>query len=364
MKIKAAVCREFSKPLAIEELELAEPRAGEVLVKVAGSGICATDIGCIKDGMGGMDKLPIVFGHEGSGIVEAVGPGVSEFSPGDHVVVSYPSCGKCRFCREGKPWFCEHGLDLIHGGAMSDGFTPLSKNGKPVHNFFGTSTFATYLVSNVNNIAKVDQEAPIELLGSLACGFMTGAGTVFNVLQPRTGDSIAVFGMGAIGMAAIMTARLMGCGKIIAVDVVDSRLELARELGATHTVNSRKTQSVPEEIMSITGTGTDCAVEASGVASCVKDAYASTRTDGTVAMVGVSHKVEFESFFFDIYGKRTVSINMGLSNPKLFIPIMVDWYKRGMFPIDRLVKYYPLDNINEAIEDSKSGAVVKPIIKF
>ena len=203
-----------------------------------------------------------------------------------------------------------------------------------------------------------------ELLGPLACGFMTGAGTVFNVLQPKAGDSIAVFGMGAIGMAAVMTAKLIGCRNIIAVDVVDSRLTLAKELGATAVVNPKLTDDVAGEAMKAAGSGVDCAVEATGVESCVKGAYASTRIDGTVAMVGVSDHVDFETFFFDIYGKHTVSINMGLSNPKLFIPKMVEWYKQGLFTIDKLVKYYPLESINEAIEDSKSGKVVKPIIRF
>lgn len=364
MKIKAAVSYEHQAPLVVEELDLAEPRENEVLVKVAGSGICATDISCIRDGLGGLNSPPIVLGHEGSGIVEKVGPRVKDFKPGDHVIISYPYCGECEFCRAGKPWFCTQCLDLINGGAMADGFTPLSKDGMPIHNYFGASCFASYLVSNTANLVKIDPEVDLKLVGPMACGCMTGTGAVLNELKPAPGSSLVVFGLGAIGMGAVMAANICRCTTIIAVDVVDSRLDAALKCGATHVINSSKVDMV-EEIMRLTGgQGADFAVEGSGATACVKAAYAATKTEATVAMVGVSHKVEFDGFFFDIYSKRTISINMGNAHPKLFIPKLIDWYKRGLFPMENIVKYYPLEEINQAIEDSKSGVTIKPVITF
>ena len=364
MKIRAAVSYEYNKPLVVEEIDLADPRENEVLVKVVGSGICATDITAVRDGFGGRDIPPVVYGHEVAGVVEKVGPGVTEFAPGDHVVVSYPYCNNCRFCRKGKPWFCDNGLSLIHGGTMADGFSPLSKDGETIHTFFGASTFADHLVANTRNCVKVDPEVSVELLGPLACGLMTGAGAVLNSLKPAPGSSIVVFGLGGIGMSALMAAKICGCTKIIAVDIVDSRLDTALELGATHVINSKKIADVPAEIKKITTYGADFAVECSGNEFCVKSAYASLDTDGVVAMVGVSNHVSFDTFFFDIYSKRTESINMGLAHPKLFIPQLVEWYKRGMFPIEKIVKFYSLDDINKAMEDSKSGDSIKPIIRF
>lgn len=364
MKIKAAVSYEHQAPLVIDELDLAEPRENEVLVKVVGCGICATDISCIRDGLGGLNSPPIVLGHEGSGIVEKVGPGVTEFVPGDHVIISYPYCGECDFCRKGKVWFCNDGLKLINGGAMADGFSPLSKDGKPIHNYFGASCFADHLVSNTKNLVKVDPEIDLRYVGPMACGCMTGTGAVLNSIQPEPGSSIVVFGLGAIGMGAVMAANISRCTTIIAVDIVDSRLEAALKCGATHVINSSNVDIV-EEIMRITdGQGADYAVEGSGATPCVKAAYAATKTEATIAMVGVSHKVVFDNFFFDIYSKRTVSINMGNAHPKLFIPQILDWYKRGLFPMENIVTFYPLEKINDAIEDSKSGATIKPVILF
>lgn len=364
MKIRAAVCYEYDKPLVVEELDLADPRENEVLVKVCGSGICATDISAVRDGFGGRDIPPVVFGHEGAGIVEKVGPGVTEFAPGDHVVVSYPYCNTCRFCKKGKPWFCDNGLTLIHSGFMADGFTPLSKDGQPVHNFFGASTFADHLVSNVKNVVKVDPNVDIELLGPLACGLMTGSGAVLHGIKPEPGSSFVVFGLGGIGQSAVMAAKIAGCTTIIGVDLVDSRLDTALEVGATHVINPNKVDDVPAEIRKITTYGANYAAECSGAEDCVKWAYASMDTDGVVAMVGVSNHVNFDTFFFEIYSHTTKSINMGLAHPKLYIPELVEWYRRGMFPIEKLVKYYTLDQINEAMADSKNGSTIKPIIRF
>ena len=364
MKIKAAVSYEFDKPLVIDEIDLADPRANEILVKVAGVGICATDIGCIKDGLGGFNKLPMVFGHEGSGVVEKVGPGVTEFNVGDHVVLSYPYCGKCENCLSGRPWFCSSLLPLIHGGGMEDGYSPLSKNGERINNYFGTSCFASHLVSNVKNAVKVDPEVNITDLGPLGCGFVTGAGAVLNALEAKAGNSIAVFGLGAIGQSAIMAAKIAGCYPIVAVDIFDEKLESAKIAGATHTINSKNIEDVAGEIKKITNGGAYYSIEGAGVEATVKAALACLRDTGKMASIAVSGKVNFEGFFFATYGKSIHSIDMGNVHPKLFIPKLVEWHKRGLFPLGEFIKYYALEDINQAIADSKSGKVVKPVIRF
>lgn len=368
MKIKAAVCYEYKKPLVVEEIDLADPRENEVMVKMSGSGICATDNHARDDGFGGWDHLPMVFGHEGSGIVEKVGPGVTDLKVGDAVVISYPNCGCCDACRSGKVWFCDNSLSLIHGGKMADGFTPLSKNGKPINNFFGASTLATHVVSDTKNIAVIDPElaetTDVAMFGPLACGLMTGSGSVLNELKPVPGSSMIVFGAGAVGLSAVMAAKIAGCSTIICVDIVEDRLKLAMEVGATHTINSKDIKDVPAEVMKITGSGANYCVEATGNETCVKDAYNSMAADGSVTIVGVSEHVNFDNFFFSMFSKRTTGINMGQANPKLFIPKLINWYKQGLFPFDKFIKYYSLDDVNIAMADLADGKVIKAVIKF
>ena len=368
MKIKAAVCYEYGKPLVIDEIDLADPREEEVLVKMVGSGICATDNHSKNDGFGGWDHLPMVFGHEGSGIVEKVGPGVTDFNVGDAVVLSYPNCGECEPCKNGKVWYCDHSLELIHGGKMAGGYSPLSKNGTPINNYFGTSTFATHAVSNIKNIAKIDPDvvatSDVAIFGPLACGLMTGSGTVLNDLKPEPGRSMLVYGAGAVGLSAIMAAKICGCTPIICVDIVEDRLDMAKEVGATHVINSKEVKDITAEVNKICGGQADYCVEASGVESCVKSAYNSVKLDGNVAIVAVSEHVSFDNFFFSMFGKTTSCVNMGNANPTLFIPKLIDWYKRGMFPFDKFIKFYSFDEINTAMDDLAKGKMIKAVLKF
>lgn len=365
MKVKAAVCYEYKTPLVIEELDLAEPRMEEVMIRMVGTGVCPTDSHAQEHGWHGWNKMPMVFGHEGSGVVEKVGPGVTEFKEGDHVIVSYPYCGKCEYCLTGRPYYCPECIGMIHGGSMADGFRPFSKNGKPINNFFGASTFTTHTVSNARNLAKVDPDLDLLPLGPLACGFLTGAGTVLNEFKPLPGSRIAVFGIGGVGLSALMAAKVFNCGTIIGIDIVESRLELAKELGATHVINSKEVGDVQQAIMDITGgQGVQYVVETTAAAPVVKTALSSLGIDGVLAMVGTPTKYEFDNLFFELYGKRIVAINMGQSHPKITIPQLVDWFKRGIYPIEKLVKYYPFEEINQAMADSKSGKTIKPVIKF
>lgn len=233
-----------------------------------------------------------------------------------------------------------------------------------MHNFFGTSTFADHIVSNVNNVAKIDPDVDISLFGPCGCGFMTGSGAVLGELKPEPGGSMVVFGLGSVGLGSLMGAKITGCTTIIAVDTVDSRLDLALQLGTTHVINSKKIQDVPAEIVKITNGGAVYACECSAAGICVHYAYACTRWGASIAIVGVSGHVDFDGFFFETFPKNTVTIEMGDVDPKYFIPEMVEWYKLGLFPIDKLFTYYTIGEINEAMADGKSGKTIKPIIRF
>lgn len=364
MKIKAAVCRQWRAPLTIEELDLAEPREKEVRIKTVASGICGTDMGCLDNGFNGYNKLPIVYGHEGCGVVEKVGPGVTEFKVGDVVVCCQPHCGECDECRQGRVWFCQNGFPLVQGGGFLDGFSPLSKDGERVSLFSGCSTFADHMVANVNTLTKVPDGIPAEIAAPFACGFITGAGTVIKELKPQSFNTIAIFGTGSVGMAALMAAKAANCKTIIAVDIVDSRLEIARELGADYTINYRKCDNVVAEIHKLTNGGVDFVVDTSTSGEMVSVTLAAARLGGHVAMVGVTGETHLDSAFMAFCGKKFQCISMGFTYPQFDLEILFDWYKRGMFPVEKLIRYYKLEDINQAVADSKSGLTIKPMIKF
>ena len=234
MKITAAVVREKGGPFIIEDVELDDPRPDEILVRMVATGICHTDVTLRNNPL----TLPIVLGHEGAGIVEKVGACVTKVKPGDAVVLSYVYCGHCSNCREGLPAYCTQSVTATFGGVRSDGTTTLSANGRKIHgNFFGQSSLATYALTYENNVIKVRPDAPLELLGPLGCGIQTGAGAVINSLRVKAGSTIAVFGLGSVGLSAVMAARIAGCPKIVGVDVKPNRLDLASELGATHVLD-------------------------------------------------------------------------------------------------------------------------------
>lgn len=362
LEIQAAVVHEKAGNIALEKVELDEPKENEVLVKIVGTGICHTDLGVQHQHI--QTPLPIVLGHEGAGIVEKVGPGVTEFEPGDHVVISFSYCGKCRSCLEGHPAACENLGRLNFGGCLLDGTTRLKKDGKEVATLFGQSSLATYAVSHVNNLVKVDKDVDLTILGPLACGIQTGAGTVLNKLKPAFGSSIAVFGCGGVGLSAVMAANLTPCLNIIAVDINDDRLALAKELGATHTINSKKTDVV-QEIYSITGGGVDYAVESTGVPEVVLQSIHSLKSRGVVAVVGVGGKTSIHIHDDLIPPNRTVvGVVEGDAIPKLFIPKLIDFYKKGKFPFDKMIKTYSFKNINDAINDMNAGKTIKPVITF
>lgn len=364
MKIKAAVAREKGK-LTFEELELGEPRLGEVLVKLTACGVCHTDTTVLNQDM--PTPLPMVLGHEGVGVVEQVGPGVTELQVGDHVIISFPFCGHCEPCLDGRPYACDRSTELFFFGGYEDGTRRITDaNGAEIGSLFGQGSLADHCVAAARACVKVDPEADLKQLCSLACGAQTGSGVVLNKQKPRPGDAYAVFGCGAVGFSAIMAAKLAGCSTIIAVDVVPSRLELAKECGATHVINGKECADVPAEIKRLTGgRGVHFALEAAGLGILVKQMLRSMRPDGYAMVVSFAGDVPLNASMDLVGSSVTLGGTVeGASNPQVFIPRLVQYYQEGRFPVDKLSRFYRFDELEKALEDSHKGTAIKPIIVF
>lgn len=354
-KIRAAVLRKRGGPLKIESLELESPRDDEVLVRIVASGICHTDIS-FCDGWEKTDG-PVVLGHEGAGIVEQIGKMVRNVKRGDHVVLSYQSCGHCRQCRRGHPTDCDHFYAMNFGFARLDGSNALQQSGVRGH-FFGQSSFATYALATERNLVKVSKKLPLEVLAPLGCGLQTGAGTVMNSLKVSKGASIAIFGTGAVGLAAVMAARVVGADPIIGVDIIPMRLKLALELGATHTINSRH-DDIASRITDITGRGVDYVLEITGNSKMYRLAIDILNPQGTVAfLTGISGPDSLPE------GRKALSIIQGDAVPQRFIPKLITLYRAGQFPFDRLVNFYDFNKINQAVADAKRGTTIKPVLRI
>lgn len=310
----------------------------------------------------------IALGHEGAGIVEAVGANVVEFEIGDKAVLGPASCGICENCIAGHPQYCVGFYDLNFGGSRRDGTTMFSDSGNPISsNFFGQSSFASVTNVRARNAVKVDDAAPIELLGPLGCGIMTGAGAVLNVLKPAAGQSVAVFGTGAVGLAAMLAAVASGATTVIMIDIVISRLEFASTLGATHVVNAAESDPV-EEIYEITGgRGVDYALDTTGVPAVFAQMTKSLSLRGHGALVGAAKPgteapVDIGSLL--LIGITISMVIEGDAVPRKFIPQLISLYERGLFPIDKLMKTYAFADINQAFADSESGVTIKPVIMY
>ena len=365
MKTKAAVAFEKEQPLVITEIDIDEPRAGEVRVRLVASGVCHTDA-IVRD-QWYPTPLPAVLGHEGAGIVDAIGAGVTKVAVGDKVLMSFSHCGECANCATGRPGYCQEFFGANFGGRRADGSSSYSLDGQQISShFFGQSSFAAFANVPVNSLVKVPASAPLEILAPLGCGIQTGAGAVLNTLNPSAGSSIAIFGAGAVGLSGLLGAVIAGCTTIIAVDVHHSRLEFAKSLGATHTVNAAK-EDVVEKIKEITGGGVNYALETTGVPAVFTQLTYALGVRGHGAIVGAAALGTNANFDIGSLLPMGITITMvveGDSVPSSFIPKLVDLYERGHFPFDRLVKAYPFDQINQAFEDSAKGGTLKPVVVF
>ena len=362
----AAIVREKGGRFEIEEVHTTLTNPDDVLVRIVAVGICHTDA-IVRDQYYPF-PLPGVLGHEGAGVVEAVGESVADLVPGDHVVLTYMSCSVCRSCKGGEPAYCENFFALNVGGARGDGSTATCDgHGHPLHDhFFGQSSFGRFAVADRRNVVKVDRDLPLELLGPLGCGIQTGAGAVLNALAVRPGSSIAVFGTGGVGLSGIMAARVAGATTIIAVDPMQSRRDIAMELGATYVIDPAAVDAVTA-IHEITGRGVDYSLETSGRPAVLRQAIDALAIRGTCGIVGappLGTEASFDVNTLMIPGRSIRGICEGDSIPGTFIPQLIDLYRQGRFPFDKLVRFYPFDQINEAIDDALSGRTIKPILRL
>lgn len=364
MNVKAAVIYNKSDKFKIETLEISEPLDNEVLVKNVGVGICHTDLAAREQHFPA--PLPAVFGHEAAGIVEKVGNNVTRVKAGDHVVLSWDYCGKCTSCKSGIYYCCENFLYQNFKGVRADGSTTLKSCNQSIHgSFFNQSSFASYSLANDSNVVKVDSDIPLNILGPLGCGIQTGAGAVINTFSPAAGSSIAIFGAGSVGISAILAAVIRGCNPIIAIDINPNRLKIAKELGATHIINA-KDSNVVEEIKKIKTSGVNYSLECVGNGDILRQAVDSLAICGICGLIGVAPAGASVNLLMDtiLNGRTIKGIVEGDSIPDIFIPELINLYKLGKFPFDKIIKFYPFEDINKAVEDMENGLVVKPVLTF
>lgn len=369
MQIQAAVLNEPNGALQIETLTLEAPRAREIRVRLVATGVCHTDISVM--GRPFPVAQPIVLGHEGAGVVEAVGSAVTKVQVGDRVVLSFNFCGECPSCQRHAPSYCHYFFGQNFLGQRRDGSTALSRQGQPVrHQFFGQSSFATHCLCTELNVVKVPHSVPddlFELLGPLGCGIQTGAGAVINVLQPQLGESVVVFGTGAVGMAGLMAAKAVGAATLIAVDRVPERLALAAELGATHTVLADGQTDVVARIREITGGGAHCSLDTTAVSAVLRQALDCLGPLGRCGFVGgapVGTTLEVDVRDVMLQGKTLRGIVEGDANADAFIPTLIRMQAQGRFPFEKLMKIYPFSDIGQAIADARTGVTIKPVLRM
>ncbi len=362
IEVTAAVSRPGNAEPQLEKLRLETPRPGEMRVRIVACGICHTDL---HEHPGRMAPQPIVLGHEGAGVVEEVGEAVRGFAVGDHVILSGSSCGECPSCRENRPTYCDLAMPHCFGGKRLDGSTALSEGDEKVHShFFGQSSFSTQAIVPERTAVKVPAHLPLEKLGPLGCGVVTGSGAVIEALKVGYGDTIAIFGTGGVGLSAVMAARLVGARRIVAVDLLPDRLELARELGATDTVLASDDNLV-EQLRGITGRGLDYTLNTTNVPSVHSVALDSLAMNGTAAFVAAPRGEWSPQMFAMLAGGRMLrGVLGGDADPRLFLPKLIDYWEQGRFPFDRLLRFYDFADIGQAFSDLASGKVIKPVLRM
>jgi aryl-alcohol dehydrogenase len=363
--ITAAVVETGGAPFELTDVDLAGLQADEVRVRIAASGICHTDL-LIRDGSF-PTPMPVVLGHEGAGVVEEVGAAVTRVAVGDRVACSYASCGTCGGCATGQPFYCAEFFERNFLATRADGTTALSHDGSPVHShFFGQSSFATGAIVPQRSVVAIPDDIPFEVVAPFGCGVQTGAGGVINVLRPQPGSSLAVFGAGGVGLSAVMGAVICGCEPIIAVDVLPARLELAIELGATHAINANDTDPV-EAIGELTGSGVEASLETSGVPGVLRQAVDALGTGATCGLIGAPPLGTEEALDVNdvlARGRCVRAVVEGQSVPEVFIPKLIGLWRAGRLPVERLVRAYDFDQINQAADDALAGKVVKPVLRI
>jgi len=359
-KITAAILERPDAEFSLEPVELDAPRDDEVLVRIEACGICHTDSKARH-----RLALPAVLGHEGAGTVEAIGHNVDRVSVGDRVIISYPSCGACPNCERRQFWRCDRIMALKFAGCRADGSRTISRNGQPLSSaFFQQSSFATRALAPQRSLVPVPGDYPAELLAALPCGVQTGAGAVLNTLDLGAGDSLVVFGAGTVGLAAVMAARIRDAATIIAVDITDSRLQLAQELGATHCLHGGD-DDVATQIRDILPRGMEFSLDTTGKPAMQNLAVDCLAMGGQCGLVAVGRE-PFPFHLFSVFSRAATvhGVIQGSAVPEEFIPGLLDYYEKGRFPFDRLITVYPFRDINRAFADAAAGTTVKPVLKM
>ena len=375
LKVRGAVLREMglpapyaqSRPLRIETLQLDPPGPGELLVRVRAAGLCHSDLSVIDGSRPRV--MPMVLGHEAAGEVVQCGDGVADFKPGDQVVFSFvPSCGHCNPCASGRPALCEPGAAVNTAGTLLSGKRYWHGDGAgTLHHHLGVSGFTEMTVVSARSAVKVDADLPPEIAALFGCAVMTGVGAVVNTAHVAAGESVAVFGLGGVGLAALLGAHASGAHPIVAVDVLPAKLELARQLGATHVVNARSEDPVAV-VKAATAGGAHHAIETVGSELVLAQAYAATRRGGTTVTAGLPHpqKMFSVSAVSLVAEERTVKGSyMGSAVPSRDLPRYIALYKAGRLPVDRLLTHrLRLEEVNEAFDRLASGEAVRQVIVF
>lgn len=365
LQARAAISRAAAIAPAIETVSVEDPRDDEVLVEICAVGVCHTDM-VMRDGHLPV-PLPVVLGHEGSGVVRTVGNEVTDLVSGDHVVLSFMSCSRCPSCDAHQPAYCHSWVPLNFFGARADGSTSLTDaQGRPVHSHvFGQSSFATHALVNQRNAVKVDADLPLELLGPLGCGIQTGAGAVLNSCKVRPGSSVAVIGTGAVGISAIMAARIAGASIVVALDINEGRVALARELGATHGFRAESGTCSDHAVASGCPAGFDFIFDTTGVPEMVNAAINALAPLGEIALVGAyppGVQLVADATHIMSAGRVIRGVVEGGADPQSFIPQLLRYYREGRFPFDRLIEFFDFEDIALAIAAGECGKVIKPVV--
>ena len=374
MKIRAAVLNQTglsapyaqSRPLAIETLDLGAPGKGEVLVRIAADGLCHSDLSVINGDR--PRPVPMALGHEAAGVVEQVGEDVADLAPGDHVVMVFvPSCGHCGPCAEGRPALCEPGAAANTAGTLVSGARRLSRNGTAIQHHMGVSAFADHAIVSRRSLVRIDPELPLDEAALFGCAVLTGVGAVVNTARVPPGSSVAVLGLGGVGLNSLLAAVASGAEKIIALDMIESKLQLARQLGATHAVNAKDKDAI-EQVKALTQGGVDYAFEMAGSVAALELAYRITRRGGTTVTAGLPNPQSnwpLQAVTL-VAEERTVKGSyIGSCVPSRDVPRYIALYRAGKLPVDKLMSArIALDDINAGFDRLASGEAVRQVIVF
>ena len=361
MEAKAAVIYEQGGSFVIEDIELDDPREDEVLVRIEASGVCHTD--SIAQGL---VDLPAVFGHEGVGVVEKLGGQSDYLSVGDRVIISFPWCGRCSNCTANRTYWCDDAYPMLFGGARADGSKTIKVNDEPISSaFFQQSSFATHAITLVRDTIKVtDNHLGPEMLAALPCGVLTGAGSIFNELKLKKTHSLVIFGAGAVGLSALMAAKVIGCKDVVCIDIVEDRLKLAKELGASETINASK-EDVKKKVLEDFDGGVDYVLETSGAHASFETSLFIVKTGGTIGAVtfpNYGSTFEVPGEIIVARGIHLTGIRLGSSRAEELLPYLLELNSEGVFPFEKIISHYKFSDINLAIADAHNGSAVKPVL--